>query len=156
MTESAERTGQKRQTWKVLGWVGCGGLAAALVLFLLLLGLGFFGQRIEANKKLARQVPSWVPLYPGTQAKDARDWPNMDPREVEGTIILFTDDPPERVIDYYAGRLRALGFAVDPPSVEDDRVRLRGRAPRGGRDLAVETGSNSQNTWIHLQYKWTR
>jgi hypothetical protein len=156
MTASAERAQQGRQTWKVLALVGCGGLAAVCAVAVALLGMGLFGRRIDENKQLAAHVPSWVPLYAGARANKPTSSPNMDPRKVEGVVILFTSDPQERVIDYYTGRLRALGFVVDPLSVEEDRVRLLGRAPRGGRELEVTTGPNTEDTWIDLRYKWDR
>jgi hypothetical protein len=89
--------------------------------------------------------PAWLPVYPGTAVRGP-----ASPRQ--GKVSLYTEDPPERVLDFYAWRLRANGFEVEPRTKQGKSLQLHAWH-RDGSELTVQAGGSHIGTWILLTYK---
>jgi hypothetical protein len=158
-----EQARKKRQKRAAIAWVGGGCLFVILALLQLVLLGSWATARMKATmvqiEKRAQErvkmrartehptLPGWVPVYPGAEAKGAAG-------ETEGEVALRTDDPPAQVLGFYADRLRANGFEVEPPTEEAQVHTLQGRR-RDGRELTVQsgTGMEPRGTWIVVHYK---
>jgi len=148
--------------WKIAAWLGGGCLVVVLGVAQLAILVAWGNSRV-ADKKLqlekaraqairkARAIehptlPVWLPVYPGTQARGAAG-------RREGEVALGrTEDAPEKVLGFYADRLQAKGFAVEPRTEAAQVWRLHARR-QDGSELTVQSGQGHSGTWIVLTYK---
>jgi hypothetical protein len=141
-----------KQGWKAFAWIGGGCLLAVLVVIQVLLLLSWGSRKMAGEVKKsydARKehpvLPPWVPVYPGTHAKGLV-------LHGEGEVTLRTQDPPDRVLDFYADRLRADGFEVERQTETTQVFRLHARRPDGS-DVRIRSGQGFGRTWIALGFK---
>jgi hypothetical protein len=160
-----EQARKKRQTRTAIAWIGGGCLFAFLALLQLILLVSWAHKRVELKKgtieKRAEEraslraktehpvLPAWVPVYPGGEPKGGAG-------AREGEVALRTLDKPDRVLDFYAERLRTNGFAVRPRTEQAMVYTLEGRRPDGS-EVTVQsgTGMHPAGTWIVVTYKAT-
>ena len=138
--------------WKVFAWVGGGCLVAILLVLQVFLLMMWGGRKLggETKKILdARKehpvLPPWVPVYPGTHAKGLVF-------DGQAELSLHTVDPPDRVLGFYAERLRADGFEVERWTEPTRVFRLHARRPDGS-EVRVRSGHGFGRTWIALGFK---
>lgn len=63
-----------------------------------------------------KDLPGWVPLYPGSNAQGA-----MDATTPEGRTAMFslsTDDSMDEVVEFYESKLKEAGLQVDKNTME--------------------------------------
>jgi hypothetical protein len=63
-----------------------------------------------------KDLPGWVPLYPGSNAQGA-----MDATTPEGRTAMFslsTDDSIDEVVEFYESKLKEAGLQVDKNTME--------------------------------------
>lgn len=63
-----------------------------------------------------KDLPEWVPVYPGSDAQGA-----MDATTAEGRSAMFslsTDDSVDEVIEFYESKLKEAGLQVDKNTME--------------------------------------
>jgi hypothetical protein len=140
-----------QQSWKAFAWVGGGCfvavLAMAQVLLLLAWGSRTMGRELEKGIEARKEhpiLPTWVPVYPGTHARGLVF-------HGQGEMSLHTEDPPDRVIDFYAERLSTNGFAVERRMEPAQVYRLKGRRSDGSA-IAIRSGKSFGRTWIALGF----
>jgi hypothetical protein len=149
----------KRQILKALAWFIGGYIVVVGVPQLLLLTRFYNSPRAQPLKTRGEvaisgaSLPQWLPLYPGAEAKDPI-W-RLKEAKVEGSVVLYTNAPPERVLDFYADWLPALGFAVEPRTKEAQVSHLLAQSPDGWQ-LTVQSGMGKDFTWIELDYSAKR
>jgi hypothetical protein len=160
-----EQARKKRQTRTAIAWIGGGCLFAILALLQIVLLVSLAHKRVELKKSEIEKrseeraslraktehpvLPAWVPVYPGGEPKGAAD-------ARKGEVALRTLDQPDRVLDFYAERLQANGFALMPRTNQAAVYTLEGRRP-DGREVTVQsgTGMHPTGTWIVVTYKAT-
>ncbi len=160
-----EQARKKKQTRTAIAWIGGGCLFAFLALLQLVLLVSWGHKRVELQKSAIEKrmqvqakrsaktehpvLPAWVPIYPGGEPKGPAD-------AREGEVALRTQDQPDRVLDFYAERLRANGFALRPRTNQAAVYTLLGRRP-DGREVTVQSGTalHPAGTWIVVTYKAT-
>jgi hypothetical protein len=100
------------------------------------------------------EVPSWVPVYPGTepQALFTQD----DPRQVGGMIELQTSHSLDRVAAFYRERLEGLGYEVNEtrfsgPDGEGALVAGENRSAR--RTISMHLEGTPEGTLARITYQ---
>lgn len=94
-------------------------------------------------------VPEWVPVYPGSQPSGTYVATTQD--SVSGTFALTTSDPPEEVLDWYAGEIEELGLTVERTTFATPVNRggsLRGHEE--GREMTVTVVTQDEGTQIQI------
>jgi hypothetical protein len=97
------------------------------------------------------EVPDWVPVYPGSQP--AGTYLATTAEGTSGLFSVTTSDPPEEVLDWYAGELEELGLTVERTTFATPVNRggtLAGR--REGRELTVTVVSQDEGTQAQVMF----
>lgn len=69
------------------------------------------GQTVTFGAGLQKDLPSWLPVYPGGSVKGAFDATTAEGRSAMFTVT--TNASASQVLDYYETELKAAGFKVD-------------------------------------------
>jgi len=97
------------------------------------------------------QVPSWVPIYPGTEPTG-----HFTMTSDSGTNVSFslqTDDAVQKVLSFYKEKLEAEGFTTSVSSFSGDGSQgafVSARDEAGGRTVQVSIGSEGGSTTVNL------
>ena len=152
-----EQARLKRQRRTAVAWIGGCGFVLLLAVGQLALVEWWAYKRAavqitrlkEAKRVQARTehplLPAWVPVYADGEPKGAVG-------EKGGEVALHTKDKPERVLDFYADRLRGNGFELAPRTQEAQVYKLEARR-LDGREITVQSGESHTGTWIVVTYK---
>jgi hypothetical protein len=85
-------------------------------------GTASFGAGAEAG-----ELPSWVPVYPGTTPEEAFSAETGEGRS--GAFTVTTDDGVEDVLDYYVSELENRGFEIVTRAVSTEGAFLTAESP---------------------------
>jgi hypothetical protein len=85
-------------------------------------GTASFGAGAEAG-----ELPSWVPVYPGTTPEEAFSAETGEGRS--GAFTITTDDGVEDVLDYYVSELEDRGFEIVNRAVSNQGAFLTAGSP---------------------------
>lgn len=102
----------------------------------------------QATGGAPKDLPAWVPTYPGGTAQSA-----FDARTAEGHSAMFTvstQDPVQQVLDFYQQKLEAAGFKVQKSSFEaEGKVSggsVVGTTDDGKREVNVTVSTSEEGT----------
>ena len=102
----------------------------------------------------ARDVPDWVPLYPGTEPLASHVFEGSE--GVRGTCQLETEDGAAQVLDFYQGQLQQAGYEVTVNRFSSSEGEEGGvvNAEHGasGRAVVVMVGTENGRTTASVSY----
>lgn len=73
---------------------------------------------IEAGSGAPKNLPAWVPLYPGGTVEGTFDSTGPDGRNVSFTVN--TSDTPEEVLSFYEAKLEEAGLTVEKSTYQSE------------------------------------
>jgi len=121
-----------------------------------------FSARDEAGKTATMEIgssdskmPSWVPNYPGTNAKPQLTIKgnSNDEGEEAGSVTFTTSDAPAKVMDFYQDKIREAGMKVNLTTHTGEGGMLVAADEANHRGLTViVTQSGSEGTGVNLTY----
>jgi len=91
------------------------------------------GAEVTWGGEAPKDLPSWVPIYPGSEVQAALDATNAEGRTVSFTAA--TEDGIDEVIPYYEQSLRDAGLTVNKTTMETN-----------GEPSAILAGNSEDNT----------
>ena len=97
------------------------------------------------------KLPSWVPAYPGANAKGTFSVKSGNGEG--GNFTYTTPDDPERVKAFYADKCKELGMKVNLESTTSDGAMFVAADENGDkRSLTVVIGKSSGETTVNVTY----
>jgi hypothetical protein len=99
----------------------------------------------------ADDIPSWVPIYPGTEP--ASNFTSTTDEGTQGAFSLSTSDAPDEVLDWYAEEVQDLGMTPERSTFSTPASRgglISGEA--GGRQLNVTVMSQAEGTLVTVTF----
>lgn len=105
----------------------------------------------ESGEKLDTGLPDWAPVYPGALNKGNFSMKNGDERMI--TLSLKTDDPVDKVLEFYNSKLKAEGFSTNLTTQSADGRKagfVMGDDKEGGRSIQVSVSEEDEATSIGL------
>jgi len=99
----------------------------------------------------ADEIPSWVPVYPGTEP--ASNFISTTDEGTQGAFSLSTGDEPDEVLDWYADEVEDLGMAPERSTFSTPESRgglISGEA--GERGLNVTVMNQGEGTLVTVTF----
>jgi hypothetical protein len=82
---------------------------------------GADGQQVTFGGQAPKDLPSWVPIYPGADVQAAMDATNPEGRSASFTVT--TDDSIDEVMSFYESKLGEAGLKVSKNAMESNGER---------------------------------
>lgn len=100
-----------------------------------------------------KDLPSWVPQYPGSEGKStfAVKGSTADLSE-GGSFTYTTPDPADKVIDFYKGKAQDLGLKVKLTSTTGDTSMFEASEDGDKRTIMVIVGKNGAASSVSVTY----
>jgi hypothetical protein len=98
---------------------------------------GANGGTVKFGATAGNEMPSWVPVYPGSSPKGTFSAQTNDGNHA--TFTFNTSDAPAKVMTYYQDQLKAAGFAINMATT----------TPQGGMVMA-EDGGKTRSVMLTL------
>ncbi len=99
----------------------------------------------------ADEIPSWVPIYPGTEPTS--NFVSTTDEGTQGAFSLGTTDEPDEVLDWYADEVEGLGMTPERSTFSTPVSRgglVSGEA--GGRQLNATVMSQDEGTLVTVTF----
>jgi hypothetical protein len=79
---------------------------------------GTDGQQLTFGGEAPKNLPDWVPVYPGSTVTGAMDATNAEGRTV--SFAISTSDAVDTVVEFYEGKLGDAGLKVSKNTIDAD------------------------------------
>jgi hypothetical protein len=100
------------------------------------------------------EAPSWVPEYPGSETQGV--YSAQGPQGTTAAFSFDTKDSPEKVIEFYEGKLKAAGFEVSTSTFKKTgKVSgglINAESKRDQRQIHVTVSAEDEGTKVALNY----
>src|SRR6185436_13697092 len=77
---------------------------------------GADGQQVTWGGEAPKNLPSWVPIYPGSTVTGAMDATNNEGRSA--TFSISSEDTVDKVIEFYESKLNEAGLKVSKQTID--------------------------------------
>ena len=77
---------------------------------------GTDGQQVTFGGEAPKNLPAWVPVYPGSTVTGAMDVTNAEGRSVQ--FAISSEDPVDKVIEFYERKLGEAGLKVAKQTID--------------------------------------
>lgn len=102
------------------------------------------GEEVKFGGNSAAQMPSWVPVYPGSSPEGTYSIKSNEGSA--GNFTFKTSDAPSKVTSYYQDQLRSSGFNVTLVSSGDQSGMLSAEDADKKRSITITTGATDGTT----------
>jgi hypothetical protein len=99
---------------------------------------------VRYGASAGNNAPAWTPVYPGATTQGT-----VSSQTNEGSSNVFTfktNDPADKVLDYYQEQLKSAGFNVKTVGAGASGGVVQGEDPTRNRTIVVTVGSSSEGT----------
>jgi hypothetical protein len=114
---------------------------------------GADGQQLTIGGEAPKNLPEWVPVYPGSTVAGAMDATNAEGRTASFSIT--TEDGIDDVIPYYESALREAGLKVSKTTMESNgepSAILTGSSEDDKKTISVMIGSQDGKTTATVNF----
>lgn len=111
------------------------------------------GSKVTWGGDAPKDLPAWVPVYPGGTVQGAMDATTDEGRSA--TFSVVTDDSVDEVIEYYEAKLREAGLEVSKNTMEADGQRsatLTGNSDDDSRTAIALIGRQDEKTQVTITF----
>lgn len=111
------------------------------------------GEEVTLGSNVPKDLPAWVPVYPGSTVQGAMDSTNAEGRTA--TFSIATDDSVDEVVEFYESKLNESGFKVTKNMVEADGQRsgiLSGVSEDDRQNVTVMLGQQEGKTQASVTF----
>jgi hypothetical protein len=102
-----------------------------------------------------KDLPSWVPVYPGATAQGTFD--STGPQGRAASFSVTTKDSVDKVADWYEGQLKAAGFKVEKNTMATNGATsggaVTGKSDDGKRTVAVILSAAAGQTQAAVSFE---
>jgi len=101
-----------------------------------------------------RKLPSWIPVYPGSDGKAKFAFSGTAQGEGEaGSFVFTTTDDADRVKSFYADKAKEIGMKINlETTAADSQMIVAADEGDHQRSLSVIIGSRSGETTVNVTY----
>jgi hypothetical protein len=102
------------------------------------------GSSVKYGSATGNDVPSWVPVYPGSSPQGT-----MSSTSAEGSQNTFTfksQDPSTKIITFYSDQLKAAGFTINMTTTTDQGGMVQATDDSKKHTISVIVGSSADGT----------
>ncbi len=79
---------------------------------------GADGQQLTIGGEAPKNLPSWVPIYPGSTVTGAMDATNAEGRSV--SFAISSEEPVDKVVEFYEQKLGEAGLKVSKNLIDSN------------------------------------
>lgn len=111
------------------------------------------GAEVTWGGEAPKDLPAWVPVYPGSTVQGTMDATSEESRTA--TFSLTTDDSVDQVIEFYESKLRESGFKITKSIAEADGQRsgmLNGTSEDDKQNVTVMLGQQEGSTQASVTF----
>jgi hypothetical protein len=113
---------------------------------------------LQAGGDAPKNLPSWLPIYPGGSVQGTFDTKSADGRSA--SVTLTTPDTGDKVLSFYESRLKEAGLKVDSTTVTSTAEGKGGILTASGgnphREVSVLVGSSEGQTTAAITFQEKR
>jgi hypothetical protein len=102
------------------------------------------GSTVKYGNAAGNNVPSWVPVYPGSSPQGTVSATNGDTSQ--NTFTFKSPDPASKVIAFYSDQLKAAGLKVNMTTTSDQGGMLQAEDEGKKRTVIVTVGTSSEGS----------
>lgn len=102
------------------------------------------GSSVKFGAAAGNDVPSWVPVYPGSSPQGT-----MSSTSAEGSQNTFTfksPDPASKIIEFYSDKLKAAGYSIDMTTTTAQGGMVQASDADKKHTINVIIGSSNEGT----------
>jgi len=114
---------------------------------------GADGQQVTWGGEAPKNLPEWVPVYPGSTVQGAMDSTNAEGRTA--SFSLATDDSIDQLVEFYESKLKASGLKVSKNIAESNGERsgmLSGVSEDDKQNVTVIIGQQEGKTQASVTF----
>jgi len=105
---------------------------------------GADGSTVKYGAATGNDVPSWVPVYPGSSPKGTMS--STSPDGSQNTFTFQSKDPATTIITYYSDQLKAAGFTINMTTTTDQGGMVQATDEGKKHTISVIVGTSSDGT----------
>jgi len=109
---------------------------------------------LSSGDEVAEEIPSWVPVYPGSEPTSRHTMHSQD--AVSGGFEIATTDSVSDVLEYYRSELKEQGFEVNVNTFSQEEGSsggmVNGRDESEGRNVVVILNSEDEGSKVVVSY----
>jgi hypothetical protein len=109
------------------------------------------GAEVTWGGEAPKDLPAWVPIYPGSEVQTALDATNAEGRTVSFNVT--TDDSVDQVIEFYESKLGGAGLKIAKNTMEAEGQRsavLTGTSEDDKRNVTAIIGQQDGKTTANI------
>jgi hypothetical protein len=102
------------------------------------------GTSVKYGAATGNDVPSWVPVYPGSSPEGTMS--SASPEGSQNTFTFKSKDPATKVISYYSDQLKSAGFKIDMTTTTDQGGVVQATDEAKKHTITVIVGTSGDET----------
>jgi hypothetical protein len=102
------------------------------------------GSSVKYGAATGNDVPSWVPLYPGSSPQGTMS--STGPEGSQNTFTFKSKDPSAKIIGYYSDQLKSAGFKIDMTTTTDQGGMVQASDEATKHTITVIVGTSGDET----------
>jgi hypothetical protein len=102
------------------------------------------GSTVKYGSATGNDVPSWVPVYPGSSPQGTMS--ATSPEGSQNTFTFKSKDPSTKIIAYYSDQLKSAGFTINMTTTTDQGGMVQASDDARKHTISVIVGTSSDGT----------
>ena len=102
------------------------------------------GSSVKYGAATGNDVPSWVPVYPGSSPQGTMS--STSPEGSQNTFTFKSKDPASKVIGYYSDQLKSAGFTINMTTTTDQGGMVQASDDAKKHTITVIVGTSGDET----------
>jgi hypothetical protein len=102
------------------------------------------GSSVKYGAATGNDVPSWVPVYPGSSPQGTMS--STSPEGSQNTFTFKSKDPSTKIIAYYSDQLKSAGFTINMTTTTDQGGMVQASDDAKKHTITVIVGTSGDET----------